>query len=116
MSSEAVMKPKRKRPRKPVTPLSRIRSALRTVWLRSRERAQAVKDQKNTCQECGRKGSVAKGREVKIEVHHIDRVDWDGILRLVRDQLLQDPSRLRCLCKECHKKTHEREAAREKEM
>ena len=95
--------------RKPVTPASQIRSALRQLWLRSRERGQAVKDQHNTCQVCGRKGSVAKGREVKINVHHKNGVRWDNLIQLIRDQLLQTPDDYECQCEECHVKHHKEE-------
>jgi 5-methylcytosine-specific restriction endonuclease McrA len=93
------------------TPRSRVRSALRACWLRSRERAAALKRDKNTCQNCGRKGSKAKGREVTIEVHHLDEggIQWDKILDYVYRHLLVDPSRLACVCKECHATEHEDE-------
>ena len=93
--------------RKPVTPKSQIVSALRRLWLRSRERAAALKEQRNTCQKCGKKGSVAKGREVKIAVHHKDGIDWSGVADLIRERVLQDPSRLECLCGECHNDAHD---------
>lgn len=63
-----------------------------------------MKAQKNTCQRCGRKGSVAKGREVKIEVHHKDGISWDGLIELIRERLLQTPDKYECLCDECHDK------------
>lgn len=88
--------------RLPHTPRSRIKSALRQLWLRSRERAAAIKREKNTCQRCHAKGSVAKGREVKIEVHHIDGIEWSEIVDLIMDRLLPDPSKLEVLCKKCH--------------
>lgn len=88
--------------RLPTTPRSRIKSALRQVWLRSRERAAAIKRERNTCELCQRKGSVAKGREVKIHVHHRDGIDWDGVVDLIIARLLPDPKRLQVLCKECH--------------
>lgn len=91
--------------RKPVTPSSQIRAALRQLWLRSRERGEAVKRQHNTCR-CGRKGSVAQGREVKIEVHHIKGIRWDNLIQLIRDQLLQTPDDYICLCDKCHKEQH----------
>jgi 5-methylcytosine-specific restriction endonuclease McrA len=92
----------------PTTPRSRITSALRKVWLRSRERAAAIRREKNTCQRCGVKGSEAKGRVVKIQVHHIDGIDWDGVVDLVIERLLPDPSRLEVICKNCHDKEHEK--------
>lgn len=95
--------------RKPVTPNSQIRAALRQLWLRSRERGQAVKNQHNTCCECGRKGSVAKGKEVRINVHHKKGVNWEGLLALIRERLLQTPDDYNCMCEDCHKKLHEAE-------
>lgn len=102
----------KKRTRKlPYTPSSQIRSALRRLWLRSRERGQAVKDQHNTCCDCGRKGSVAKGKEVRINVHHKSGIDWDGVIRLIRERLLQTPDKYVCMCEECHVKHHNEEKA-----
>ena len=89
------------------TPSSRIRAALRQVWLRSRERAAALKAHGNCCAQCGKKQSVAKGREVKLEVHHIDGItNWDEIIKAVRGHLLVHPSKLKPLCKECHGDIH----------
>lgn len=93
----------------PYTPNSQIRAALRQLWLRSRERGQAVKDQHNTCVKCGRKGSVAKGREVRINVHHKAGVDWSGLLDLIRERLLQTPADYDCMCEECHVSLHKEE-------
>jgi predicted HNH restriction endonuclease len=89
--------------RVPYTPTSRIKNDLRRLWLRSRERAAAVKREANTCQRCGAKGSVAKGREVKIEVHHKEGIRWDEIIQFIRLELLIDPEGLAVFCKECHK-------------
>lgn len=91
------------------TPDSKIISALRLLWLRSRERSTAVKRDKNTCI-CGKKGSVAKGREVKIEVHHLQEgdINWKRILSVVRAELLCEPKGLITLCKECHATVHEK--------
>ena len=105
----------KKHPRRlPVTPNSQIRSALRQLFLRSRERGEAVKLHHNTCQVCGAKGSVAKGREVKIEVHHTEGIDWSGLIELIRTRLLQDPSKYTCLCKKCHDDQHPERIAKEK--
>ena len=92
----------------PITPNSQIVSALRLVWLRSRERAAAIKRDGNTCQVCGKKGSVAKGKGVKTECHHTQEgdINWDRILRVIRAELLCDPKGLITLCKECHKEVH----------
>lgn len=96
-----------RRKRKPITPRSRLRSTLRQLWLRSRERAEAIKMAGNCCEECGAKGSKAKGREVAIEVHHRDGIEWENILDYIYRHVLVDPSRLAVLCKKCHDAQHE---------
>lgn len=78
---------------------------MRRLYLRSRERAKALKDQKYTCQECGAKQSKAKGKEVAVEVHHQRGVDWEGLIEDIRHRLLS--GKLIVLCKACHKKRHE---------
>jgi 5-methylcytosine-specific restriction endonuclease McrA len=90
----------------PHTPLSQIRSALRQLWMRSRERAAALKAAGYSCAKCGAKQSKAKGREIKVEIHHREKIDWDGLLELIRERLLQSPERLEALCKDCHDKEH----------
>jgi 5-methylcytosine-specific restriction endonuclease McrA len=91
--------------RQPNTPNSAIRSALRRLFLRSRERAAAIKRDQYTCQCCGVKQSKAKGREVSVEVHHVDGVtNWPALFEAVRLYLLCDPEKLQTLCKECHDK------------
>jgi 5-methylcytosine-specific restriction endonuclease McrA len=91
------------------TPNSQIVSALRRLWLRSRERATAIKRDHYTCQHCGQKQSRAQGRELSVAVHHLDGVDWDGLVDLIRDRLLQTPDRLQTLCSECHGAEHKTE-------
>jgi predicted HNH restriction endonuclease len=98
---------KKKKSRKlPTTPRSKVKNALRQLWLRSRERASAIKREGNTCEICHVKGSVAKGREVKINVHHKEGIDWDGIVDLVIERVLQSPEKLQVLCVDCHDKEH----------
>ena len=84
------------------TPNSRIRQALRVLWMRSRERAHALKNTNYCCAYCGVKQSSAKGREVKLDVHHLDGIDWSGLCDLIRERLLQTPDRLAPACKACH--------------
>jgi len=91
--------------KKPITPTSQIRSALRRVFLRSRERAAALKREGYTCERCHAKQSRAKGREVYVEAHHDCGIDWDGLIELVRERMLSGP--LTILCKECHDAEHE---------
>lgn len=92
--------------KKPYTPLSQIRSALRQVFLRSRERAQALKNSEYCCERCGVKQSRKKGAEVYVEVHHKDGIDWDGLLKLVRERLLPPAEGMEVLCKNCHREEH----------
>ena len=86
------------------TPNNIIKSALRRLWLRSRERAVAIKRDKYTCQKCDRKQSSAKGKEFKVEVHHKKGVcNWNEIYDCIRKNLLCSPDDMETLCKECHK-------------
>ena len=88
------------------TPKSRVRSALRQVWLRSRERAAAIKRENGCCEICGTKQSVAKGREVKLEVHHLNGIEWNLILEYIYRHILVDPKHLQVMCKNCHAEEH----------
>jgi predicted HNH restriction endonuclease len=95
---------KHKRPRKPVTPACQIRSALRRLFLRSRERAAVLKRDGYTCRACGTKQSRSKGREVYVEVHHLAGIEnWPELIEAVRRYLLCGPDDMLCLCNECHK-------------
>lgn len=88
------------------TPNSRIKAALRQLSLRSRERTAVVKRDNNTCQKCGKKGSTAKGEEVKTIVHHKNGIKWDKIIEFIRKELLVNPDKQEVLCVDCHKKGH----------
>ena len=91
--------------KQPHTPRSRIRNALRQVFLRSRERAAVLKEAAYTCS-CGAKQSKAKGREVAVNVHHKTGIDnWDTIIDAVYQQLLNQDE-MEVLCKSCHDKEH----------
>lgn len=90
--------------RQPGTPRSRVKSVLRQLWLRSRERAKVLKDHDYRCKECNIKQSRAKGKEVYIEVHHDPVMNWKNVVDIVYERLLnthQYP-----LCKACHKNCH----------
>jgi 5-methylcytosine-specific restriction endonuclease McrA len=84
----------------PYTPKSRIASWIRRGWTQSRERAKIIKEANYTCNQCGRKQSRAKGKIVKIEVHHIDKINWENVIRIIREEVLDKPQEV--LCKECH--------------
>lgn len=87
------------------TPRSRIRTSLRQLWLRSRERLKALQRDNYTCQCCGNKQSVAKGKEFKVQVHHKKGIgNWEKLIDVIYEHLLCDPENLETLCKECHDK------------
>jgi hypothetical protein len=100
------MKTKKPSRKKPSTPRSKVRAALTMLFLRSRERAAAVKRDQNTCQICKAKGSKAKGREVATVVHHINGAHKDEIINLIYEKLLCDPNFLLTLCNKCHVELH----------
>lgn len=81
---------------------SRIKSALRRLWLYSRERSTALKTAKYTCECCGKKKSTV----VKLNVHHTNEIDWKKIYKYLRQKLLCNPKQLEVLCVECHKEHH----------
>jgi 5-methylcytosine-specific restriction endonuclease McrA len=91
----------------PYTTNSIIKHSLRTLWMRSRERAAAMKETNYCCAYCGIKQSTAKGKEVRLDVHHMDGIDWSGICDFIRTRLLQTPDRLAPICRPCHDKQHE---------
>lgn len=101
------MKTKAASRRKPETPLSQIKRGLDRIWLQSRERSEALKATGYRCACCGVKQSAAKGKEVRLEVHHVDGCDRAYLANLVREHLLHQASRLVPLCEACHDAQHE---------
>ena len=98
--------------KKPVTPRSQAKRMLAQLFLRSRERALAMKLAGYCCGRCGKKQSKAKGREVSIEVHHLAGVKvWEEILNLIYSELLVSPEKLMPLCRGCHDEIHGRTTA-----
>ena len=64
-----------------------------------------MKQAEYKCQDCGTKQSMAKGKEVKLEVHHVNGIDnWEKIIQAVQQELLG--GELRVLCKQCHEGVH----------
>ena len=95
------------RKRQDYTPSSQIRSALRKLFLRSRERSFRLKTDGYTCQRCGRKQSKAKGRELAVEVHHVSgATHLKEIEEVIRKNLLCEPGLLETVCVDCHEKEH----------
>lgn len=85
---------------------SRIRQCLRLLWMKSPERAAALKRDNYTCQfpGCNKKQSKAKGREIKVQVHHKDGImDWDEIIDFIlASGLFCGPEHLITYCEEHH--------------
>lgn len=92
--------------KKPNTPRSRVTHSLRLLWLRSRERAKALKDTGYCCKNCGVKQSTAKDNVVKLEVHHDPPIGdkWKRIIDLIYNDILSAPQYP--LCVGCHKEKH----------
>ena len=97
------------------TPRSRVRAALRQLWLRSRERAAALKRDDYRCQGCGKKQSRAKGKEFKVQVHHKCGIEWEYMIDQVYDHILCDIEDLETLCETCHSKTEKHESKKNDE-
>ena len=96
--------------KKPITPRSRARNAIRRLWLTSRERAEALRLASYTCQRCGRKKSTAKGKEFDVHVHHRAGITgWDRVLSILYAEILCPPDQLEVLCPKCHNTLHEKE-------
>lgn len=97
--------------RLPTTPRSKVRAALRQLWLRSRERQAALKRDGYSCTRCGIHQSVAKGREVKVNVHHTTPINWDRMVDFILHEsgLMCGPEGLTTLCVKCHDEEHEDE-------
>jgi 5-methylcytosine-specific restriction endonuclease McrA len=90
--------------RKESTPRRQVRAAIRKLWLRSRERASALKRDQYTCQVCGKKQSRKKGHEQKVEVHHLNGIEWEKIIDYIFRHVLVDPKHLMTECPDCHAK------------
>jgi predicted HNH restriction endonuclease len=89
----------------PTTPRSRVKHSLRRLWLQSRERASALKRDKYTCMMCNKKQSKAKGKEFKVQVHHLENIKhWERVIDMVYKEILCNPRYLLTLCPQCHKK------------
>ena len=93
--------------KKPQTPRSKVKQALRKLSLQSRERSQAISRDKYTCQVCGVKQSKRKGHEQKVECHHKSgEIQWELIINYIFEQLLVPPEGWITLCPDCHKTIH----------
>ena len=87
------------------TTRSEIKSALRMLWLRSKERSAALKRDGYACTECHVKQSKAKGKEQKVEVHHKNGINnWDEVIDMIKAKILCNPDDLQTLCPNCHER------------
>ena len=59
------------------------------------------------CRECDARQSRAKGREVYVEVDHLDGISWELMIDYVYRHLLVPPERLETVCKADHAKRTE---------
>lgn len=85
------------------TPRSRVKGMLRQIFLKSVERAAALKRDNYTCVDCGKKQSVKKGFECKVQVHHKKGIKiWEELINLVYKHLLCSVDDLETLCFGCH--------------
>ena len=96
----------------PYTPKSRIQNWIRRGWTQSRERAKVLKEAKYTCCQCHRKQSRAKGKELKVEVHHKAMINWKKIVEFIRKEVLDKPQEV--LCVDCHKAETEKQNERKR--
>jgi hypothetical protein len=94
--------------KQPNTPVSQIKNCFRMLSMRAREVQAVRKRDNNTCRQCGKKHSVAKGKEVKCQVHHTRKPNWDRIITAVREELL-DPAHMLVLCTVCHELEHSKD-------
>lgn len=84
---------KKKYKKKPKTPRDKVRNAIMRIWFYSRERKECLRIHGKDCVECG---------EPYKEIHHIKRIDWDRILTVIYEEILN--LNTIPLCKECHDK------------
>ena len=105
MKKALVKKKRKKRKLKPYTPNSRITGGFARTFTNSREHGEALKKTGHRCYQCGVKRSVAKGKEVKLYVHHIIPVNIKRVMEIYREEYLQQ-NNLMPVCKECHMALH----------
>ena len=89
------------------TPNGILKNALRKLWKRSRERSTALKKTGYKCSKCGEKQTMAKGKELVLEVHHLKPINWDRIFKVLREELLPEQKYLKVECPFCHSEDDE---------
>jgi hypothetical protein len=92
----------------PITPKSRLVSAIRRQWAWSRERAKYLKEFNGICPHC-----LMPKKKCEVEVHHLKNISWDVIIDLIRELVLN--AECEVVCRDCHKNlTKEQNASRAK--
>ena len=67
----------------------------------------AYERDKYTCVECGVKQSKAKGKEQKVQVDHVNGIDWEGMIDYIYRHLLVSPEQQETVCPKDHSKRTE---------
>ena len=109
MAAEANWRPYYREKYPPATRTSdaQIKSWLHRMWLSSVERRTALKNAGYRCEECDAKQTMAKGQELKLDVHHKHgHVNWQKIFEVIRAELLVPAEELSPLCPPCHDNKH----------
>lgn len=109
MAAENTWRPyyQAKHPPQTRTSDAQIKSWLHRLWLNSTERRTALKNSGYCCEECAVKQTLAKDKEVKLDVHHKHgHVNWQKIFQAIREELLVPAEELSPLCSSCHDKKH----------
>lgn len=92
------------------TPNAKIKNVLHQLFMRSRERAKALRRTGYKCTACGVKQTKRKDYKLSLHVHHANGIDWEYLIAEVRKTLLCDPEFLVPLCPDCHEKEHKKNA------
>ena len=88
-----------------ITPRSRVKGMLRQIFLRSNERTATLKRDNYSCVDCGKKQSIKKGSECKVQVHHKQGIKvWNELIEIIYNNLLCPIDELETLCTDCHNK------------
>lgn len=92
------------------TPDAKIKNVLHQLFMRSRERAKALKRTGYKCTACGAKQTHRKDCKLSLHVHHANKIAWKSLIEEVRKTLLCDSDLMIPLCPDCHAKEHEKNA------
>jgi hypothetical protein len=102
----------REKAKKKQTPVGRISSALRKIWMWSPERAVVMKRAAGICEECGCTcGKTKKQAEAKklslMEIHHVEQCNMTKMAKEIHAKMFPGEDKLDALCQTCHVKADE---------